>query len=344
MTVERGLNGTYVRIEPFHLFRYLDERSFRYNNRKNMDGSMDDKQRSEPQSNGDTVNSNSASNAHTLNAQASKCSNTGAAPQSKCKKEEGYWKKLAAEKPDRHIELFLTFAIMFFAATQLIISCNNNKSTSNQVNKIIIAADRIDDAAGSFSRSASGISSGVSDAVTQLGNQATNSKDFATLTKEQFAKDQRPYLWKEVDEKGVEHVGEPRFELVYPDLSIGEISIDLWLKNYGKSPALEVRSLAYISDGPGGEDDVDWTSFPQEGGGIYPPGGAFSKTARTRHPVSRSAMQFRPITDLKTPNLWAIHILVKYSDQNGNRYSSEICTVVQANGVSKRCKKNNHMY
>jgi hypothetical protein len=25
-----------VSIEPFHLFRYLDEQSFRYNNRKNL--------------------------------------------------------------------------------------------------------------------------------------------------------------------------------------------------------------------------------------------------------------------------------------------------------------------
>src|SRR5688572_19125822 len=28
--------GTYVSVEPFHLFRYLDEQSFRYNNRKDM--------------------------------------------------------------------------------------------------------------------------------------------------------------------------------------------------------------------------------------------------------------------------------------------------------------------
>ena len=28
-----GLKGTYVNVEPFHLFRYLDEQSFRYNNR-----------------------------------------------------------------------------------------------------------------------------------------------------------------------------------------------------------------------------------------------------------------------------------------------------------------------
>jgi transposase-like protein len=35
--VKRGLNGTYVSVEPFHLFRYLDEQSFRYNNRKDLD-------------------------------------------------------------------------------------------------------------------------------------------------------------------------------------------------------------------------------------------------------------------------------------------------------------------
>jgi transposase-like protein len=36
--VKRGLNGTYVSVEPFHLFPYLDEQAFRYNNRKMKDG------------------------------------------------------------------------------------------------------------------------------------------------------------------------------------------------------------------------------------------------------------------------------------------------------------------
>jgi transposase-like protein len=34
--VKRGLHGTYVSVEPFHLFRYLDEQMFRFNNRKYM--------------------------------------------------------------------------------------------------------------------------------------------------------------------------------------------------------------------------------------------------------------------------------------------------------------------
>ncbi len=33
---KRGINGTYVSVEPFHLFRYLDEQSFRYNHAKGM--------------------------------------------------------------------------------------------------------------------------------------------------------------------------------------------------------------------------------------------------------------------------------------------------------------------
>src|SRR4030081_3641519 len=31
--VKRALHGTYISVEPFHLFRYLDEQSFRYNAR-----------------------------------------------------------------------------------------------------------------------------------------------------------------------------------------------------------------------------------------------------------------------------------------------------------------------
>jgi transposase-like protein len=32
--LKRGLKGTYISVEPFHLFRYLDEQVYRYNNRK----------------------------------------------------------------------------------------------------------------------------------------------------------------------------------------------------------------------------------------------------------------------------------------------------------------------
>jgi transposase-like protein len=35
--LKRGLKGTYVSVEPFHLFRYLDEQSFRFNQRRTSD-------------------------------------------------------------------------------------------------------------------------------------------------------------------------------------------------------------------------------------------------------------------------------------------------------------------
>jgi transposase-like protein len=34
--LKRGLHGTYISVEPFHLFRYIDEQAFRFNNRKDM--------------------------------------------------------------------------------------------------------------------------------------------------------------------------------------------------------------------------------------------------------------------------------------------------------------------
>ena len=34
--LKRGINGTYVSVEPFHLFRYVDEQAFRFNHRHDM--------------------------------------------------------------------------------------------------------------------------------------------------------------------------------------------------------------------------------------------------------------------------------------------------------------------
>ena len=36
--VKRALKGTYISVEPFHLFWYLDEQMYRYNNRKDENG------------------------------------------------------------------------------------------------------------------------------------------------------------------------------------------------------------------------------------------------------------------------------------------------------------------
>ena len=43
--LKRGLRGTYVSIEPFHLDSYLDEQVFRYNNRATPDNPLNDADR-----------------------------------------------------------------------------------------------------------------------------------------------------------------------------------------------------------------------------------------------------------------------------------------------------------
>jgi len=35
--LKRGLKGTYISVEPFHLGRYVDEQVFRFNERKGSD-------------------------------------------------------------------------------------------------------------------------------------------------------------------------------------------------------------------------------------------------------------------------------------------------------------------
>jgi transposase-like protein len=36
--LKRGIKGTYVSVEPYHLFRYVDEQAFRFNERQGTDG------------------------------------------------------------------------------------------------------------------------------------------------------------------------------------------------------------------------------------------------------------------------------------------------------------------
>ena len=43
--LKRGLNGTYIAVEPFHLERYIDEQIFRYNNRSTKDNPLNDSDR-----------------------------------------------------------------------------------------------------------------------------------------------------------------------------------------------------------------------------------------------------------------------------------------------------------
>lgn len=74
----------------------------------------------------------------------------------------------------------LTAIVAFTTISQAVQSCNNNRSTSNQVDRLITAADRIDNAADSFSASARSINDGVNNAVRKLNLQANETTRLAT--------------------------------------------------------------------------------------------------------------------------------------------------------------------
>ncbi|MFZ1005409.1 MAG: transposase [Candidatus Sulfotelmatobacter sp.] len=38
--LKRSIGGTYVSVEPFHLFRYVDEQAFRFNTRRRINGKV----------------------------------------------------------------------------------------------------------------------------------------------------------------------------------------------------------------------------------------------------------------------------------------------------------------
>jgi len=101
--------------------------------------------------------------------------------------------------------ILLTAIVALTTVSQAVQSCSNNRSTSVQVDRLIDAANRVDDAAESFSRSASGINGGVSDAVEKLRVQAEkmeaarkSSEQQATTalqaTIDNFHQEQRAYL------------------------------------------------------------------------------------------------------------------------------------------------------
>jgi hypothetical protein len=253
---------------------------------------------------------------------------------------KNYWKRLLEEKPDRHIELILAFAITFFAAAQWITSCSNNASTNKQVAQLLTAADRVDDAAESFSISASHINDGMEKAVQNLAKQNATSNRALQTSIMQFEQDRRPFLLLETDNTEVAHNHVQTIETVADNSTFGHISMNFWIKNYGRGPAIRVRSYGYISVAADAEDDIRWDKFPETGGGVTAPSGAFFKTVRTDETVDGRLYQFRDMHG-SNPNLWAAHILVKYSDQLGGTFTTEICEAMQVNGVIRRCVKHN---
>jgi hypothetical protein len=88
----------------------------------------------------------------------------------------------------------ITILVFLVSCFQAYESWTNNKSTGVQVDNIITAANRVDNAADSFSKSAAGINGGVASAVSELHGQADESRKALQATTNNFHREQRAYL------------------------------------------------------------------------------------------------------------------------------------------------------
>lgn len=138
-----------------------------------------------------------------------------------------YWCKAKAEKAGLHDWLMVIFTgvLTFVAIAQADLVYQNSKSSTEQINKMIDAANRIKDAATNFSESAKGIRGGVDSAVGKLNEQATQLKNSAVQAgrlaeetkraNENVTNSDRPWIGGRVDVRDFEFNKQPTFVVTF---------------------------------------------------------------------------------------------------------------------------------
>jgi hypothetical protein len=261
---------------------------------------------------------------------------------------KSYWKRLTEEGPDRHIELFLAFVIAFFAAGQWITSCNNNSSTSKQSERFLDSANKINDAADSFSTSSADISRGVGDAVTKLNLQANQTERLAKdaeIANLNTIRSQQP--WVEIGTtihikyaNPPESLPQPKFrgQLI---LQGSAFDILVAIKNYGKTPAL--RPQAYVitkwepilpktawgasdnpsSNAPIAEECRDTVPFSDSKRPPYLPEALYFQRG------ARQLLADSQIDDLaQRRGMFYVFGCVRYFDESGLKHQTDFCSYV----------------
>jgi hypothetical protein len=161
-------------------------------------------------------------------------------------------------------------------------------------------------------------------------------------SKDQFAKDQRPYVWPA--------------EIVWRPLKIGEeVTANVYFLNYGKTPALRETSLSQIlvftSEESKKEIDTYFEKFDESkvsGGSmvIVPPGilpdprksEAFITARGDRKPINQQGLDA-----IHADFGYALIGTTIYYDAAGTHYRSDYCAWHLANDVTAWCEKHNEI-
>ena len=111
-------------------------------------------------------------------------------------------------------------------------------------------------------------------------------------------------------------------------------------KNYGQSPAVDVKAYSAFVDAPHVEET--FAAFPTSvavgfaNSGILPPTGS-DYTTMFSPPIDR----FAPQTILNTDLPYVVIGRVLYEDMHGSQYSSEYCFSRLASGAISKCTSHN---
>ena len=169
---------------------------------------------------------------------------------------------------------------------------------------------------------------------------AKATQDSIKLAKENFQEDQRPYLWRLTSR-------------AYPITDKQKISYDIFFANYGKSPAINERSVTNLFFGKEAMSQAEsW--FAKHGDtrltggsvGIVPPG--IPPTIETVPSWTSAISNKIPSKDeveyiLKTDKSVVVVARVEYFDTGGNFYRSDMCFYRLASGPIASCLQHNEI-
>jgi hypothetical protein len=156
------------------------------------------------------------------------------------------------------------------------------------------------------------------------------------LSKEQFKVDQRPYVWL-TDPPPNPPMG------IISKTKEGKLIWNIFYKNYGKSPAINLCARAYVITGKNTTArviDIEHSVCSSKNGSILPP----------THSEWFSGTYNGEATDSEFENWKAIEfgILVygriDYSDSSGVPYFSQFCLALQSNNAIADCTEHNHIH
>lgn len=138
--------------------------------------------------------------------------------------------------------ILLTSIIALSTVAQMVISCNNNASTTKQVNRLLVAADRIDDAAESFSHSAVSMDKSMNDAVNKLNLQASETQSLVKTAQATYEAAERPYVGiydaaATISAPGPDSASNGLLNITKIVKGSVQLNVGVIIKNYGVVPA-----------------------------------------------------------------------------------------------------------